>query len=112
MHEPRASRSIIRIAMRLHSCLLFAAALVSSAANFTVGTATAQPGQRVTGLIQVPAASDSAANIPVVVIHRAKPDPVLALLSGSHGTEYASTVAVARFTHAIAARTLSGPVIR
>src|SRR5258708_116467 len=111
MNEPGASRSIIRIAMRLLSCLLFAAALVSSAADFTVGTATAQPGQRVMGLIQVPAASDAAASIPVVVIHGARPGPVLALISGAHGTEYASIVAVARFTHAIDARTLSGTVI-
>jgi len=88
--------------------LIAVSALAVSAADFTVGSATAAPGQRATGFIQVAAASDAAATIPVVVIHGARPGPVLALVSGAHGTEYAS---VARFTHALDARTLSGTVI-
>jgi predicted deacylase len=91
--------------------LLSAAALPVAAADFTVGTATASPGQRVAGFIQVPAGSDAAASVPVVVIHGARPGPVLALTSGAHGTEYASVVAVARVTHAIDPRTLSGTII-
>ena len=63
-------------------------------AAFTVGTAAAAPGQKVTGTIEVPAASDPALSIPVAVIRGAKPGPALALVSGAHGTEYASIIAL------------------
>src|SRR2546421_9311055 len=56
--------------------------------NFTVGTASAAPGQKSTGYLEVPAGVDPATNIPVVVINGAKPGKILALVSGAHGTEY------------------------
>ena len=62
--------------------------------TFKVGTARANRGEKVSGTIEVPAASDAALSIPVVVIHGAKPGPVLALVAGSHGTEYASIIAL------------------
>src|SRR6266480_4621245 len=62
--------------------------------TFTVGTATAARGQKATGTIEVPAGSDAALSIPVAVFHGAKPGPVLALVSGAHGTEYASIIAL------------------
>ena len=62
--------------------------------TFTVGTATAQRGQKVFGAIRVPQGSDAGYDIPVVVIHGARPGPVLAVVSGAHGTEYASILAV------------------
>ena len=71
----------------------FSASLVA-AADVTVGTATARPGQKATGNLQIPAGSDVAVDIPVIVINGAKPGPTLALLSGAHGTEYASIIAL------------------
>src|SRR5476649_184630 len=62
--------------------------------SFTVGTATAQRGQKAYGVIKVPAGSDAGYDIPVVVVHGARPGPVLAVVSGAHGTEYASIIAV------------------
>src|SRR3981081_772915 len=62
--------------------------------SFTVGTATAQRGQKAYGVLEVPAGSDAGYDIPVAVLHGAKPGPVLAIVSGAHGTEYASIVAV------------------
>src|SRR5512132_4074263 len=62
--------------------------------TFTVGTATAARGQKATGTIEVPAGSDAALSIPVAVFHGAKPGPVLALVAGSHGTEYTSIIAL------------------
>ena len=52
---------------------------------FTVGTATATRGQKVTGTIEVPAGSDAALSIPVAVVHGAKSGPVLALVAGLTG---------------------------
>ena len=63
-------------------------------ASFNVGSATAARGQKATGVIDVPSGSDAGTNIPVAVIHGAKPGPTLALVSGAHGTEYASIIAL------------------
>ena len=61
---------------------------------FTVGTATAARGKQANGVIRVPPGSDAGYDIPVSVIHGARPGPVLAVVSGAHGTEYASILAV------------------
>jgi predicted deacylase len=63
-------------------------------ATFTVGTAKAVRGQRATGVIHVPAGVDPGYDIPIAVIHGAKPGPVLAVVAGAHGTEYASILAI------------------
>ena len=63
-------------------------------ASLYVGSATAARGQKATGVIDVPSGSDAGTNIPVAVIHGAKPGPTLALVSGAHGTEYASIIAL------------------
>jgi uncharacterized protein len=80
-------------------------------AKITVGTATATRGQKVTGAIQVPAAADAATNIPVAVIHGAKPGPVLGLVAGSHGTEYASIIALEKLIGMLDPVQISGTVI-
>ena len=63
-------------------------------ATFAVGTATARRGQKAYGVLKVPAGSDAGYDIPVVVVHGARPGPVLAIVAGAHGTEYASIIAV------------------
>lgn len=80
-------------------------------ATFTVGTATAARGQKATGVIAVPAGSDAATNIPVAVFHGAKPGPTLALVSGAHGTEYASIIALEKLIGLINPAELSGTII-
>jgi predicted deacylase len=80
-------------------------------APFAVGTASAAPGQTARGAIEVPAGSDAALSIPVIVVNGARPGPVLALLAGAHGTEYASIVALQQLAGTIDASTLSGTVI-
>jgi uncharacterized protein len=80
-------------------------------ATFTVGTAAATRGQRATGVIEVPAGSDVALSIPVAVFHGAKPGPVLALVSGAHGTEYASIIALEKLIGLLNPTALSGTVI-
>ena len=80
-------------------------------ATFTVGTATASRGQAANGAIEVAAGSDAALSIPVAVVHGSKPGPVLALVAGSHGTEYASIVALTRLVSALDPRDVAGTVI-
>jgi len=88
--------------------LIFAAAL---AQNVQVGTASAPRGQAARGAIEVPAGSDAALSIPVAVVNGAKPGPTLAIVSGAHGTEYASIVAVERLIQRIDPKAVSGTVI-
>jgi predicted deacylase len=85
--------------------------LLSAVLAFTVGTATAQPGQKAYGTIEVPAGVDAPLSIPVVVANGARPGPVLALVSGAHGTEYSSILALERVITRIDPASLSGTVI-
>lgn len=79
--------------------------------TFTVGTATASRGQKVTGAINVPAGVDAATSIPVAVVHGAKSGPVLALVSGAHGTEYTSIIALEKLIGVLDPTEISGTVI-
>ena len=79
--------------------------------TFTVGTATASRGQKVYGAIRVPAGSDAGYDIPVALVHGARPGPVLAVVSGAHGTEYASILAVEDVIARVRATDVSGTLI-
>jgi predicted deacylase len=80
-------------------------------ATFTVGTATAARGHKATGTIEVPAGSDAALSIPVAVFHGAKPGPVLAIVAGSHGTEYTSIIALEKLINTLNPAEIYGTVI-
>ncbi len=80
-------------------------------ASVTVGSATAARGAVATGAIVVPPGVDSGMSIPVVVVNGAKPGPVLALVAGLHGTEYASIVALERVAGRLDPAALAGTVI-
>jgi predicted deacylase len=101
----------------MKSCLsvvalwLLSCSLASAQAAFTVGTATAAPGQKAFGTIEVPAHNDPAASIPVAVFHGAKAGPVLALVSGLHGTEYTSIIALEKLIQSLDPAQISGTVI-
>jgi len=91
--------------------LFLACALSAAAATFSVGTVTAESGQKATGFLEVPAGSDPATSIPVVVINGTKPGPTLALVSGAHGTEYASIIALERVIQTVDPTQVSGKLI-
>jgi predicted deacylase len=104
----------MRIALRFLAFVFLAQLFPHSGhaqTKFTVGTASAAPGQKATGYLEVPAGVDAATNIPVVVINGAKPGKVLALVSGAHGTEYVSIIAIEKLIAAIDPAQLSGTVI-
>jgi uncharacterized protein len=79
--------------------------------TFTVGTAAASRGRKAAGVLKVPAGVDAGYDIPVVVVHGAKPGPILAVVSGAHGTEYASILAVERLIDAVDPAMMSGTLI-
>jgi predicted deacylase len=86
-------------------------ATFASGADVTIGTATAQAGQRATGFIEVPAGVDAATSLPVTVINGAKPGPMLALFAGAHGTEYASSIALAQLGTRVDPAEVSGSLV-
>src|SRR5216117_2912836 len=79
--------------------------------TFTVGTATATRGQKALGAIKVPPGSDAGYDIPIAVIHGAKPGPVLAVVAGSHGSEYASIIAVEQLITLVKPADVSGTLV-
>lgn len=87
------------------------AAQQPSNGTVTVGTATAGRGFIATGVLAVPPASDSGLRIPVAVINGRRPGHVVAFVAGSHGTEYASIVAMQKLIYRIDPRRLTGTVI-
>src|SRR5213596_3205761 len=94
------------------AALLFAIPICAQTNDvFVVGTAHAARGQKVVGSIEVPAGSDAGLSIPVVVAHGVRPGPVLALVSGAHGTEYASIIALEKVIGQLNPADISGTVI-
>lgn len=80
-------------------------------ATIAVGTAVARRGQVAYGALRIASGVDSATVLPVAVVNGARAGPVLALVAGSHGTEYTSIVALGRLIGQLDPRTISGTVI-
>lgn len=105
------SRTIRFVAAAGAALLMMPTLAFAQHASFTVGTATAAPGQKAQGYMEVPAGVDAGTNIPVVVVNGAKPGPVLALVTGAHGTEYVSIIAVEKLIGELDPAEISGTVI-
>jgi len=90
---------------------LDAAAAQQPADTFVVGTARATRGTTAFGAIEVPSGSDSGLSIPVAVINGVRAGPVVALIAGTHGTEYSTVIAMQRIIGRIDGRHLGGAVI-
>lgn len=82
-----------------------------AAQSVIVGTATAARGQAAFGEIVVPAGKDSGTSIAVAVFNGTNPGKTLALVAGSHGTEYASIIALQRLIGRLDPKTITGTVI-
>lgn len=94
--------------------LAMLAALPSFAADpgpLRVGEIVAQPGQQASGWLVVPDGVDPGTRIPVSVFNGAKPGPLLALIAGTHGSEYTSIVALQRVRARLDPAQLAGSVI-
>jgi len=81
------------------------------AQSLTIAGTSAAPGSTAYGRLDVPAGSDSATFIPFALIQGAKPGKTVAILSGAHGTEYASILAAQRVIPRIDPAKLTGVVI-
>jgi uncharacterized protein len=91
--------------------LLFPLFIQAQTLSVSVGTATAAPGQKSSGYLEVPSGVDAGTNIPVIVINGEKRGPVLALVSGAHGTEYTSIIALEKLINLLDPSQITGTVI-
>ena len=102
---------------RVRSSLVVVAVLAAqpsfaaAAGPLRVGEIVAQPGQQASGWLVVPDGVDPGTRIPVSVFNGAKPGPVLALIAGTHGSEYTSIVALQRVRARLDPARLAGSVI-
>ena len=85
--------------------------MADAQSKFSVGTASAAPGEKSIGTLEVPAGVDAATSIPVVIVNGAKPGKVLALVSGAHGTEYVSIIAIEKLIATLDPAQVTGIII-
>jgi uncharacterized protein len=85
--------------------------LAAAPGPLRVGEIVAQPGQQASGWLVVPDGVDPGTRIPVSVFNGAKPGPLLALIAGTHGSEYTSIVALQRVRARLDPARLAGSVI-
>ncbi|HLF32057.1 MAG TPA: M14 family metallopeptidase [Xanthomonadales bacterium] len=79
--------------------------------TFTVGTIQAAPGEAVSGYLEIAPVDNAGSRIPVSVIQGAKPGPVLALIAGTHGYEYAGITALRQLRQSVRPAGLSGTLV-
>jgi predicted deacylase len=80
--------------------------------SLTVGSATARRGEKVSGVVEVPAGADAiATTIAVTVVTGSNDGPVLALVAGTHGSEPSPIVALQRVRAKLKPSDLKGTVI-
>jgi hypothetical protein len=106
-----ASRIAIPAALLASLALSTGRARAGDDAPFNVGPVTAAPGTIASGAIEVPAAADAGTTIPITVVRGARPGPVLALIAGNHGYEYAPIIALQRLRTKLDPKAVSGTVI-
>ncbi|MCL4523759.1 MAG: M14 family metallopeptidase [Acidobacteria bacterium] len=92
--------------------LFLPVAALAQRRDFSIGPVTAAPGTRASGFLEVPArGAEPGTRIPLTIIHGAKAGPVLGLVAGTHGYEYAPIVAMQRFPAKVDAKELAGTII-
>jgi len=82
-----------------------------SSRQIIVGNIVAEPGTKVSGIIEVPQGIDKGTIIPISIINGSKTGPVLALIAGQHGTEYVPIIALQKLLSEIDPYTISGAII-
>ncbi len=91
--------------------LVCGSALPAQEEAFRVGPLAVRPGEIVSGMIEVPAAADPGTQIPVTIVRGERPGPILALVAGNHGYEYAPILALQRLRAHLNPKGLRGTLI-
>jgi predicted deacylase len=96
----------------LLASLLLPAAAQAQRPSFSVGPVKAAPGTRASGNLEVTAlGTDQGTRIPVTIIHGTNAGPVLGVVAGTHGYEYAPIMAMQSFPAKVDPKELAGTII-
>lgn len=79
------------------------------ASSITIGGITAEPGTAVSRMVPIPGGDGE--TIPVSVVHGSESGPVVALVAGNHGYEYAPILALQRLLPRLLPSELRGTVV-
>lgn len=102
---------LIRLLLAALLLLTSPAMAAGKAAPFLIADQHIAPGKRADFQIPVPAGSDGATFIPVTVIHGHQPGPVLAVVAGVHGFEFAPILAAERLAETVDPAALTGTLV-
>jgi predicted deacylase len=86
-------------------------ALAQKQEAFVIDTINGQPGEKTSGFLEVPKGIDEGTSIPITIVHGVRPGPVLTLIAGIHGAEYAPIIALQKMRTQIRPQELAGTVI-
>ncbi len=93
------------------SIFLLIAGHALAAETVRLGDLRAAPGEAVSGYLPIAALNDAGTELPVSIIHGARPGPTLALIAGTHGYEYAGIISLQRIRQTINPADLSGTLL-
>jgi len=93
------------------AAFLLAACLAARAEDFVLGSIEAAAGESASGWLDVPPGDDGEARLPVSVLQGSAPGPVLALVAGTHGYEYAPILALQRIRKTLDSEILRGTLL-
>ncbi|MEO5965946.1 MAG: succinylglutamate desuccinylase/aspartoacylase family protein, partial [Candidatus Limnocylindrales bacterium] len=77
----------------------------------TVGSVTAHPGERATGLVPVELGDGILVRLPIVIVHGVDDGPRVAVTAGIHGAEYVSIAALRRVAMDLDPRRVRGTLV-
>lgn len=86
----------------------------AAALPYSIGDATAAPGAKAIGWLEVPKVSgqnDAGTRIPISVFQGARPGKAISIVAGVHGSEYAPIIALQRFAAHLDPAALTGTVV-
>ncbi len=77
----------------------------------SVGPVTAQPGTRATGLVPLDLGGGVSVEVPLALVHGARPGPRVAITAGIHGAEYVSIAALREVVLALDPADVRGSIV-
>ena len=77
----------------------------------SVGPVTAQPGTRATGLVPLDLGGGLSVEVPLALVHGARPGPRVAITAGIHGAEYVSIAALREVVLALDPADVRGSIV-
>ncbi len=102
-------RRIFSLSPGIFTLLLAASSILADTKQ--LGPLEAKPGEAVSGYLHIEPLLDAGTKLPVSIIHGQNPGPVLALVAGTHGYEYAGIIALQRILKVVDPAALSGTLL-